>query len=88
MSLELDGSCVISEVDRPNEPCGQTAVIVLLMACAHEHMGDTPFCQHHVEAAANGEVLCPHCYASGERTCRLEALAEVGESGERHVLQG
>lgn len=85
----IDQACVI--VDLPDdEPCGRDAVMVLLMACVHEHMGDTPVCQFHVQCAADGELLCPECYrAAGQpHSCRLEALAEVSESGERRVFQG
>lgn len=81
--MSLEQACVI--VDLPDELCTRQAVIVLLMGCVHEHMGDTPVCQFHVQGAADGELLCPDCYE--HHACRLEALAEVTESGERRVLQ-
>ncbi|GGO63110.1 hypothetical protein [Nonomuraea cavernae] len=83
-----DQTCVI--VDMPqDECCTRQTVMVLLMACVHEHMGNTPVCQFHVQCAADGELLCPKCYSAAEHhECRLEALAEVMESGERRVLQG
>lgn len=86
--VSLEQVCVI--IDLPDdEPCDRVAVMVLLMACVHEHMGDTPVCQIHVQGAADGELLCPECYASREHhACHLEALAEVTESGEHRVLQG
>ncbi|MFG1709201.1 hypothetical protein ACFLIM_39020 [Nonomuraea sp. M3C6] len=86
--MPLEQTCVI--VDLPDdEPCTRQAVMVLLMACVHEHMGHTPVCQFHVQCAADGELLCPDCHASAKHhACRLEALAEVTESGERRVLQG
>ncbi|MEV0149717.1 MULTISPECIES: hypothetical protein [unclassified Nonomuraea] len=84
----LEQRCVI--LDSPDELCTRQAVMVLLMACVHEHMGHTPVCQFHVQCAADGELLCPDCYESAEKhhACQLEALAEVTESGERRVLQG
>ncbi|WP_433235414.1 hypothetical protein ACQPYK_25300 [Streptosporangium sp. CA-135522] len=82
----LEQACVI--IDLPDERCTRAAVIVLLMACVHEHMGDTPVCQSHVQGAADGELLCPECHAAGEQTCRLQAVGEVTESGEIRVLQG
>ncbi|MEQ4723804.1 hypothetical protein [Nonomuraea sp. B19D2] len=83
----LDQTCVIVDMSL-DERCTRAAVIVLLMGCVHEHVGHISVCQFHVQRAADGDLLCPHCYASGELTCPLEALAEVTESGERRVLQG
>lgn len=79
-----DRVCVILDDD---DPCVRPAVIVLRMGCVHEHMGDTPLCQFHVEAAAAGELLCPRCHvATLPHSCRLEVLGEVLASGERRVL--
>jgi len=79
-----DRMCVILD---DGDQCVRPAVIVLLMGCVHEHMGDTPLCQFHVEAAATGELVCPRCHvATLPHSCRLEVLAEVSASGERRVL--
>ncbi|MFI6485203.1 hypothetical protein ACIBH1_45345 [Nonomuraea sp. NPDC050663] len=62
------------------EPCGRESVIVLLMGCLHEHIGLTPVCQFHVQAAALGEMVCPNCTC---HVCPLVAVAEVTASGEQ-----
>ncbi|QFY09611.1 hypothetical protein GBF35_25790 [Nonomuraea phyllanthi] len=84
-------ACVIVDEGGGDEPCGRDTVMVLFMGCVHEHMGNTPVCQFHVQCAADGELLCPDCYElAGERqhSCRLDVLAEVTSSGEIRVLQG
>ncbi len=86
----FDLACVIADVPGDDTSCGRDTVMVLLMGCVHEHMGNTPVCQFHVQCATEGELLCPNCYALAGRphSCRLDVLAEVTSSGERRVLQG
>ncbi|MFI6889168.1 hypothetical protein [Streptosporangium canum] len=78
--------CVIDEIPGDVACIGQAA-IVLLVGCAHEHMGDTPVCQLHAEEANSGQLLCPTCYKLDRHQCHLEVLAEMTDAGEQGVLR-
>ncbi|PRX66142.1 hypothetical protein B0I32_106278 [Nonomuraea fuscirosea] len=69
--------------------CRHEVVIVLLLGCVHEHAGETPLCQYHVEDVAHGEIRCPLCFlVEKPHSCRLEVLAEITTLGERRVFEG
>ncbi|MFC6581761.1 hypothetical protein [Planomonospora parontospora] len=96
-TTEAAPSCVVGDVLDGGrvERCSRDAVVVLLLGCVHEHLGETPLCQFHVREVADGWVWCPECdTAPGRRhRCRLEVLADVAhpgvkEGGNVRVLRG
>jgi hypothetical protein len=57
---------------RQDGTCGQSAVIIVTVACVHEHVhANVPVCQYHSEEVTSGDSYCFACMEAGEDYCPL-----------------